>query len=183
MLKDLVSKCRLYYRLRKEVQASGGRVCLVHQMGKVGSSSVYYSLKDKLDMPVYHTHFFSVQGIQNAKAFFRDANAAVPYNILFSQVLRRLLPIMHPTIITLVRDPIAREISGYFQLGDRVFHALQEVDGQLVNDNETILQEVQTLILKLRDPNHYIHTWFENELNSVFGFSTGHFSGGSPELK
>lgn len=165
---SLVSDLRLSSRLRREIHRNHGRVCLVHQMGKVGSSSVYSSLRDSLPLPVYHTHFLSRQGIRNAELFFRSAGASVPYNIRFSKVLRRLLPDMYPIIVTLVRDPIAREISNYFQIGERVFAALRTESKERPSASEAIVQEVSAQIQKLRRPDHHVHTWFDNELRSVF---------------
>ena len=46
---------------------------VIYQMGKVGSSSVYSSLKAlKLDNPVYHVHFLTPQGINWAETIYKS---------------------------------------------------------------------------------------------------------------
>lgn len=152
-------------RLKRDLWASEGQIVLVYQMSKVGSTSVYQALRNSLEIPIYHTHFLSATGIRNAERFFREAGAAVPSNIRYSAILRNHLPDMRPIIITLVRDPIAREVSGFFQLGDRIFDVLEDQE-----PIETIIDKVSLRIEKLQDEEHsQVHTWFDNEIKTVFG--------------
>lgn len=53
-------------------------VVLVHQMAKVGSSSVVKTLRESLDIPVIQTHFLSRQGILDASHFFWQIKPQFP---------------------------------------------------------------------------------------------------------
>jgi hypothetical protein len=164
-----LKKAIFRYRLERNLHTSQGHIVLVYQMSKVGSTSVYKSLQKGLKMPVYHIHFLSAVGILKAASFFIDAGAEVPPNIYYSDILRKYIHKMHLTIITLVRDPIGREISNYFQIGSRVFGALKGA-GNMDEDNDAfILREISARISKLQDEDHsIIHTWFDSEIKSVF---------------
>jgi len=48
-------------RLKRDLWTSKGKIVLVYQVAKVGSSSVYDSVQNSLEIPVYHTHFLDVQ--------------------------------------------------------------------------------------------------------------------------
>lgn len=174
MLRSLLSSIRLYLRLTNEIRVSDGKVCLVHSMGKVASGSVYHTLEEILSFPVYQTHFLSAPGISNAEDFFKDAGSPAAYHIRISRILRRRLPRMTPIIVTLVRDPIAREISDYFQnflqLDVELVRALRSGVALSARDTrERVLRKMNERIDRLREPRHHVHTWFDNEVKSVFG--------------
>jgi hypothetical protein len=88
---------------------------LVYQMGKVGSSSIFYSLKKKRLRGVYHVHRLNIENIKK----IRHTNT----HPLFKEPTKtgeELCPIfsVKPNkikIITMTRDPIARNISAFFE--------------------------------------------------------------------
>lgn len=91
----------------------------VHQMGKVGSKSVCATLRAAIpEIAVYHTHVLDraeVYGI--AKTAF-DADTAIQPHILESlNLIQWMLRKPEKTrlhLISLVRDPVARNISHFF---------------------------------------------------------------------
>jgi len=94
-----------YWRLR--LSYSGKTPIFVFQMGKVGSSTVYYSLKNQLpNRFILHAHDFKP-----------DHKRIVKVRALYKHFKKH--PERPLKIITLVRDPIGRNISGFFQEYER----------------------------------------------------------------
>lgn len=101
-------------------------IILVYQMAKVGSSTIVASIKKaKLDIPVYHIHALTKEGLQNEeRAYFGPSISLTCKSLLpeathlyegyyLNDVLKKgNRPSM---IVTLVRDPIARNISAFFE--------------------------------------------------------------------
>lgn len=105
------------------------QVIVVYQMGKVGSSSIVASLEAlNLDVPVYHIHTLTSTGIARRDQIYREMcrNSKTTYlprakHLLVSQHLRKALDRdkdKNWKFITLVRDPIAVNLSGFFQTID-----------------------------------------------------------------
>ena len=165
-LHTVINTWRLNSHIKHELTYYN-QLLLIHQMGKVGSSSVYNTLKTIVDIPIYHTHFLSKEGITYATNFFLKSGNAVPNNIILSKILRKYLHKgIRIYIITLTRDPIAREISDYFQLGSRIYKVLS--NNNLESYHEMILSEILTKINKLKSHNHHIYNWFDNEIKNTF---------------
>jgi len=105
------------YRRAYRRQRGWDRPVLIYQMGKVASSSVAESIGDLADIDAFHVHRLSPRNILRARREFL-ARGATPRNesrglTLYRRLIRpRSRPIV---IITLVREPIARNISAYFQ--------------------------------------------------------------------
>lgn len=139
-------------------------------MGKVGSATVRETLiKAKLPNPIYHIHFLSHDGIKNAENYFLSLKTPLKSNHLKrSKMLRKIIEAnsnIQWKIITLVREPIARDISDLFQTIDRYFP-------DLVENGKVKTNEAMDLLLK-RFANYdqdinYTCTWFAEELNTVF---------------
>lgn len=101
---------------------------IIYQMGKVGSTSIRDSLEAlKLDMPVYQVHALTAQGIDRLERLYYGETSRVFQHSLLPETkhvfaghfLRTRLENRSRTfknwkIITLVRDPIARNISQFF---------------------------------------------------------------------
>ena len=95
---------------------------VVFQMGKVGSTTVSASLEALSDRPhVYHSHFLTHHGIRWAEDQYRahfSRTKALPAHVIDSLVLRERLDAgatLGWRVITLVRDPVARNLSSFFQ--------------------------------------------------------------------
>ncbi|MEW5817129.1 MAG: putative capsular polysaccharide synthesis family protein [Spirochaetota bacterium] len=105
---------------------------LVHQMGKVGSSSVTQSLKAaKIDRHIYHTHFLTSELInryeQQRKGYLGTPREGDLRHIWQYQHLRKLIERglngEKWKIVTLVRDPVARNLSDFFEHIEVMFSA------------------------------------------------------------
>lgn len=136
---------------------SAGEPVFIYQMGKVASSSIYESLKEQ-GLCVFHAH---VLNFPKDKAIPRGFEWSIKEGKrLRSRLIDRGIPLK---IITLTRDPIARNISAYFQNLDAIH---QERD---VHEKVSIEGLISTF---LAEYDHAIPlTWFERELRDVTGIN------------
>lgn len=98
---------------------------LIYQMGKVGSSSIRRSIRSlDTDFAPYHLHYMS--GIGYMKQLCRRQTIPLQDHILASIYCRKLVKEFRKTgrrlkVISLVREPIAKNISQFFQNIDVVY--------------------------------------------------------------
>ena len=138
------------------------RLLLVYQMGKVGSRSVAKSLKSAGLWPL---HVHSLGGQTPAiRADYRKRNAPYPYHMYLEGLLRGCLSLglgrQRIKVVTLVRDPIAREISRAYQLA--------EWDGGSTDDAAAMAAR---LAERLSDPGALddCYSWFDDEIKERLG--------------
>lgn len=114
-----------HYKLRRADQRHyKDPPLLVYQMGKVGSSSVTMTLREaNLDRHIYHIHFLTPELIEKyekkRKGFFAtsregDLKHIWQYQHLYKQIKRGLNG-RKWKVVTLVRDPVARNLSTFFE--------------------------------------------------------------------
>lgn len=105
-------------------------------MGKVGSNTIYRTLKNNGARPIiFYTHFLSEKGIKTCESDIKNAQTldnptisnyvanfrrkVVYRHVITSKAIKRQL-VWYPNksyrVITLVRDPIACAISKFFEL-------------------------------------------------------------------
>ncbi len=148
---------------------------LVYQMGKVASTSLYKTLKKlQLDASIYHLHVLQPSSIDRVMQSYKRRFLHTPRideHIIHSQYLRRALnkgfETLNPKwkIITLVRDPIARNISEFFQ---RLPHESGFVS---IEDEKNIDLSVQSLIqnyFQIYNNKPHPFNWLDLELRAVF---------------
>jgi hypothetical protein len=146
---------------------------LVYQMAKVGSSTVVRSLRASRPRPrVFHVHTLTAAGVAAMERFYRHAGVpSLPAaghllvtRYLRAQLARGLAPGCWK-VVTMVRDPIARNLSFIFQLGRRLIPDFEERcdAGRLdpVEIFERFAQRYPAQVDCLR--------WFRDELDAVFG--------------
>lgn len=180
MLKEIVKTLGSYkflsepyhrYRLSKETKKKG-RPIIIHQMGKVGSTSIYEELKKQVpDSPLYHTHFLSQAGIHDAKLRLRELEPRSNANawcLLESEVLRDLVD-SHPAyrsvdIISLVRDPMARNISSYF------YNIKKYMPDFFIKyqSGEINYTDIMKNFMELFSEHEMPGSWFDQEMKTVF---------------
>jgi len=150
---------------------------IIYQMGKVGSSSIKRSINDlALDMNIYHVHALTDDRIKELEKVYRKAskvygNAVIHNHLVESAFLRNLLDKgeinRRLKLITLVRDPVARNFSSFFQSFKQFFPemALKYEDGSLKmeDDIETLIQ----LFIEKFDHEMPLR-WFDSYLKPVF---------------
>lgn len=148
------------------------RAVLVYQMAKVGSHSVVHSLRASHPRsPVFHLHTLTAAGIATMERFYRRARVpSLPSagHLLVSNYLReQLRQGVTPgrwKVVTMVRDPIARNISLIFQLGSRLIpgFAARCDAGRL--DPVEVFDEFEHAFPEQVD----CMRWFRDELRTVF---------------
>lgn len=151
------------------------RPVFVYQMGKVGSMSVYTSLKRaRLGRPIFHLHFLHSAGLDRAERFYRENKVPrPPEHIRTSRTLARKLVRTKRalwTIVTLVRDPVERDVSGYFQHAEWRSPHLRYRDGRVLTDHAgAFVADLLERFQRYDEATDYACTWFEDELERVFG--------------
>lgn len=141
---------------------------LVFQMGKVGSSSVTQSLREAgFAGGVLQLHFLTDAIARHQDRFRRDGQR-VPFHLYQSVALRRWLAAhdQRTRVITLARDPIAREISGIFQTPFYAGENIRRADGTI--DQERCLHFLRERLME-PDAFQYFENWFDREMRPAFG--------------
>lgn len=134
---------------------------MIYQMGKVGSSSVYQSLKKYGCHPVFHVHRLNPKNIEAvSRDHLRRSGRSKDERLglfLYEHIFLQKIPV---NIITLIREPIARNISAFFQnfelfMGEK-YHCSADVDDLISRF--------------LAEYNHDVPLkWFDDELQAVSG--------------
>ena len=135
--------------------------------GKVGSSSIYSTLKTKTYFPVYHIHNLSEKGIEHSvyKHMSSDRKSK-PLHLIVSKLLRKKLNVYNGKrfIITVIREPISREISSFFQNIDFLKSELEnrrlEID--IDKAHKYLNKQFESDICK------ELEDWFELEIKGNF---------------
>jgi len=153
---------------------------VVHQMGKVGSESVYASLRgSNLDLPVFHTHFMNPETVRKVTEYYAEKNAPPVDHLIVSRHLYRKFETENRfpwKLVSMVRDPVAREISSFFQNLPLLYPDLYR---KMLIFPKSAHEELLDLFLQTGLNGKYYETWFDTEVKEVFGidvFSTP-FSG------
>jgi hypothetical protein len=109
----------LYRRAVNRVQAGETTAVLVYQMGKVASKSVALSVAQYRRFSVFHLHILSpsnyVEAEEQQRILLGDNDVSYVLDasrIVYDGLIATGLPMK---IVTLVREPIGRNISAYFQ--------------------------------------------------------------------
>ena len=143
---------------------------LVYQMGKVGSSTVFASLKEAgVRNSILQLHFLSGDLRRLRKAHIRVGIDPPPYHIFLGEAVRRELltrPGFPCKVISLVRDPIARVVSDLFQNPEFAAERLKTVDNTV--DGKKAQSFLKQEFMK-PDIFKYLNEWFDRELKEVFG--------------
>ncbi len=136
---------------------------IVFQMGKVASSSIYQSIKNLGGFEVHHVHRMHPDSINTmTKVMQSKGLAALKVDIdglrLYRQYIRQSQAIK---VITLVREPISRNMSAYFQ-------NLEEYEGDKKIFSKLELSELIRAFL-----SKYQHKvplrWFDKEFKAALG--------------
>ena len=151
---------------RRRIQASATDArptVIVYQMGKVASSSIYHSLQKYPDAcHGFHTHILNPDRIRA-----RDHGNKHPLlnpdkrNRRSHDLSRYIIEPRHPAkIITLVRDPFARNISAFFENSASIAAA--------PTDQDAAMEYLQKAFLAETNLSHADY-WFKEEFNRALG--------------
>ncbi len=185
------AEVRAYLRLRRSERKVP---LLVYQMGKVGSSTLVASLRANPSVvsrySIYQVHRLTASGLEfvervSAEARVRLRETSNPKRRFYpehARVGRWLRPrLIDPKnnrkwlVITLVREPISRNVSSFFQ--NLEFRLSYDYRSELQRKGkEAVAAEIQRLFdvnyldpwaMERVDANPL--TWFDSELKAVFG--------------
>lgn len=172
----------------KKTFRNNKEIFLVYSIGKVGSSSIYNTLKqkDEFKKRTFHVHALNENRIKEQKDYYRKSKRkSVPYHLILSSRIAQELKSYEGkvNVITLIREPISRELSSVFQDSFNFTSSYSP-------DNELIMSAVKDKVNKLKKELPEVE-WFNNELKHVFGIDifkndielkNGYFVSKSPKL-
>ncbi len=137
---------------------------LVFTMAKVGSLSVYQSLKKQTTLPVFHIH--SLDELEEQKHIdLCKANKLYPGSRTPVFLINREILFKKRTfkVISLFRNPIERNLSAFFE----AFEIHMGVPAQLYKGS---LEEIETAFHDKLNHN-YCKNWFENQFMNGLGIN------------
>ncbi len=145
---------------------------IVYQMGKVGSTSIYRSLKSYVPAEnLYHVHYISPANIAKAERYLSDKpefryQGHLETGKKLQKMLGDQLPGCKWKIISLVREPVSRRISAIFEnLGHLKDIDRSHQDAAIASIQEKLCEEFRTF----SDTADRAGTWFDTELRDMFG--------------
>lgn len=144
---------------------------LIYQMSKVGSSSVYDSLRAaNINYHIFHIHYLMEKRHRLIEEHHKKRSQKLPAHISISKALtikvkkqRHEIPWK---IITLVRDPVKRYISGCFQRAYLFQHELQDNKGNW--SEEKIKHFIEERLYQFDEKTDFDCNWFDEEIKTVF---------------
>lgn len=152
---------------------------IVFQMGKVGSSSLNRTLTQYCpDHEVFQVHVLSPEWIQTVESQLRAASKShgrplVHSHLLASRYLAERLserpaPGKRWKVISMVRDPVARNISAFFQSFGVYFSADAAREGRVQDVPVDVLR--RRFLEEFGDHRHRVPIqWFQSHMQPVFG--------------
>jgi hypothetical protein len=143
------------------MERRGGDPVVIFTMSKTGSTTLVRALNGVIDDPVYKVHLLVPSHVHRAEEQYRrtDPNAR-PWHILHASHLLRHLPTEESPwrMITVVREPIARAASDFFQSGAR--------RGRL-DDPATATARFEEFAVRESIPR--TASWFDDEFRASLG--------------
>jgi len=164
---SLLKRHRKIGRQCKRIQESTSGtapIVLVYQMGKVASSSIYHALRSRDDCFAFHTHLLSALNRNKRRNHIKDSFWAPDERLRLSDTLaKNIIEPKHPAkVITLVRDPFARNISAFFE-NHPAPRANYKKQSQFV---------AELIEVFMRETNHMLPgNWYLNEFNGALGIN------------
>lgn len=141
------------------------RAVLVHTMGKVGSTSVRHSVQRMFPRrAIFQTHFITPEGLERGRRFHAGSRDSLPEHLWVGERLGGEVTAAPQRwhVITIVRDPVAREVSDLFQ--NYVEHTGQLGDGSVRPSVDTLVEYLLTRVRGLLEPGCHYRRWFVEEL-------------------
>jgi hypothetical protein len=134
---------------------------LLWQMGKVGSTSIWDAL-DKAGLCPIQLHVLATERLDAVAREYEERGFSVPGHLEDARRVQSLVadPNQKLRVISLVRDPVARNLSGLFETWDVYPPSFDEGDN-LAGLAEWFVMNFDYAVLK----------WFEDEIESKLGIS------------
>ncbi len=138
----------------------GNDVIAIYTLGKVGSSTIYRTLKRYWFTPhVYHVHFLrqeAIQALEGTPVYEVNHRMTVP----FWWALKNIKP-QRVHYISLIREPIGREISNVFENP----HSYFEEDVSTLNSDFILKRFIERVDFT------YYENWFDDEFKAYTGIN------------
>lgn len=128
---------------------------IIYTMGKVASSSVSNAILDA-GVGCYDVHFLAEERMTSLlQSFFAndDFPTIPPHMIRSLQAYNSLRMNKHVKVISMLREPVSRNVSSVFQ----------NLPKRLEGDDEAILERLR------RNPPHWPDVWFEDDFIPTMG--------------
>ena len=165
----------ILFDIQQQIFNYSANPIIIYQMGKIGSSSVFYSLKKvKRSHPIFHCHYISHEHIQQIDEYYKSINKSNSNTIYVTKKMGNFLRNKinsgryHWKIISLVRDPVSLEVSDFFQ---NIIRDLNQAD---LSPNPVIVNKYQKYIKKrfenYNEKTNFYCNWFNHELKQTFNF-------------
>lgn len=155
------------------------RMLLVHQMGRVGSRSLERALVRHLpDTTVFHLHFLSGASIERTERRLRrqhrvTGRVEIPLQLVAARHLRDRLRKARDRdrgrpwkVVSLVRDPLARHVSAFFQFFPTFFPRLPD---DYHCDPAHVGALADLLAGRFGDDRAHMAGWFDTEVRDTLG--------------
>lgn len=162
MLNNLARRVKRWLALRNWLSIEP---VIVFQMAKVGSSAIVAALQD-YRWPVFHVHRMDSGHLHKMRDQRRTLGWSIPpvpsHDLLGLDIRRRMIDGGgRARIVTLVRDPIARNFSAYFEHLDDIWNVR--------NAHEVVAPEALLDGFIERYTHDEPLTWFDDEMLPVTG--------------
>ncbi len=134
---------------------------LIYQMGKVGSAAIRDSLTAN-GIENYQVHYLQNETVQKLKTRHLELGMKIPPHILRSELIigQGLLSKGDFKIVSLIRDPVARNLSAFFQ-NIELYYPNGSYKGK---SSEELIETFMTKY------SHNISiNWFDNEFKNTLG--------------
>ncbi len=181
---------RNYYLAKYHYSASLHRkyskkddLLFIYQMGKVGSKTVQNSLNTtNLDIPIHHIHSFEKFRLDDAEKILKhefqvDHNPRTTLwdSYFYRNKLKELQESKNLKIITLVRDPIARNFSHFFNWPNMIIQKKNDqyyAESPVYNYKELLDGDSADILISIflnKMNNHSrVLEWFDMEVKKFF---------------
>lgn len=158
-----INPTKIVHSVRDFVLAQPSPV-LVHQMSKVGSTTVCKTLRAAGIRP-WHVHFISPKQWQAVRdAYYQSGQYDLPRHMYLEFLARNYLKLTNHRVkvISLVRDPVAREVSGIFQVPE--FAGINVSESSIDN----LASQIADHVCNNSKNSRYERKWFDEEIKEVY---------------
>lgn len=167
----------------KKNLANDDDLILVHQMGRAASMTITNTIKSmNLNMPVYHTHWLNKNSVlERVKRINSWKKSGLgPLNVRVSELLSPEIELRRSErqwkIVSVIREPVARNVSAFFLDIERFFPDFFS----RYQNNKLSLEQIADVFLN-EFPHDMPLDWFDVEIKQPFNIDV--FSGGYDDEK
>lgn len=146
----------------------GQHPVVIYQMGKVGSSTIYSTIKQLSRNPVFQVHFLRKAEVERIQKKYETAGLKEEYmHVTHSKIISNFVNKKYGLrwhIITVVRDPLVVKLSYLFH--NPRLHKKFLFDENGVIDPNKALSIASQMINDLNPETDYVYNWIDNEFKN-----------------